>query len=146
LITAAKPFERMSVSVEGRALAKAKFQKLASGKKHLLRLGEGVIVAGRVVKAAKGVAQTGVGLVSVDRGIEALTGDYEIGTDDEGHFAFPNIPPGREYFIYTLMEDAKHNGGVVGVRKLTAGRDGETTAVGDLVKKKNGRRPGTAGS
>ena len=94
MITAAKPFERMSVSVEGRALAKAKFQKLASGKKHLLRLGEGVIVAGRVVNAGKGVAQTSVGLVSVDRGIEAFTG-YEIGTDDEGHFAFPNIPPGR---------------------------------------------------
>ena len=31
------------------------------------------------------------------------------------------------------MKDAKHNGGVVGVRKLTAGCDGETTAVGDLV-------------
>jgi len=133
LITAKKPFDRMSVSVEGRGLAKGKFQKLASGKPHELRLDEGVTVVGRIMNGTTGIARTTVGLVSVDRGMEGVTGNYEIGTDDEGRFAFPTIPPGREYFIYTLMKDAKQNGGVAGVRKFRAGRDGETTRVGDLV-------------
>ena len=133
LITAAKAFDRMSVSVEGRALAKGKFPKLASGKKHVLKLGEGATVAGRVVNGTTAVARTGVGLVSVDRGMEGFTGDYEIGTDEEGRFVFTTIPPGREYYIYTLMKDAKRNGGVAGARKFTAGRDGETTMLGDLT-------------
>lgn len=133
LITAKKPFDRMSVSVEGRALAKGKFLKLASGKQHVLRLGEGVTVTGRVVKGNKGVVRATVGLVSVDRGMEGFTGDFEIGTDEEGRFSFSTIPPGREYFIYTLMKDALRNGGVAEVRKFTAGRDGEMTKVGHLV-------------
>src|SRR5258708_40325251 len=62
-----------------------------------------------------------------------FTGDFEIGTSEEGRFAFPTIPPGREYFVYTMMKDAKRNGGVAPVRKLMAGRDGEMTAAGDLA-------------
>jgi hypothetical protein len=123
----------MTVSVEARALAKGKFPKLASGTNHLLRLGEGVMVTGRVMNGAIGVGRTGVGLVSADRGIDGFTGDYEIGTTDEGRFAFPTIPPGRQYLIYTLMKDASRNGGVAPARKFTAGKDGDTTTVGDLV-------------
>jgi hypothetical protein len=133
ILTAKKPFDRMTVSVEARGLAKGKFQKLASGTEHVLRLGAGVTVAGRVVKGGKGVVRTTVGLVSVARTIEDFTGDYDIGTDDEGHFAFPTIPPGREYYVYTLMKDAQQNGGVASVRKIKAGKDGEITSVGDLV-------------
>ena len=133
VITAKKPFDRMSVSVEARALAKGKFLRLACGQQHVLRLGEGVTVAGRVMSGGTGVARTSVGLVSVDRGMEGFTGDYEIGTNDEGRFAFPTIPPARDYFIYTLMKDAKRNGGVASVKKLTAGRDGETTMAGELA-------------
>ena len=133
VITARKPFDRMSISVEARAFAKAKFLKLACGQDHVLRLGEGATVAGRLVRSGKGVARTKIGLVSVDRSIEGFTGDYEIGSDDEGRFAFPTIPPGREYFVYTLMKDAATNGGVASVRKIKAGRDGETTAMGDLA-------------
>jgi hypothetical protein len=133
VLTAKKPFDRMTVSVEARALAKGKFSNLASGTNHLLRLGEGVMVTGRVMNGAIGVGRTGVGLVSSDRGIDGFIGDYEIGTTDEGRFAFPTIPPGRQYLIYTLMKDASRNGGVATVRKFTAGKDGDTTAVGDLV-------------
>ena len=31
------------------------------------------------------------------------------------------------------MKDASRNGGVASARKFTAGKDGDTTAVGDLV-------------
>ena len=65
--------------------------------------------------------------------MDGFTGDFEIGTNEEGRFAFPTIPPGREYFIYTLMKAAKINGGVAPVQTLRAGRDGETTAAGDLT-------------
>lgn len=133
VITAKKPFDRMSVSVEARAFAKAKFLKLAYGQEHVLRLGEGATIAGRIVRGDQGVARTRIGLVSVDRRIEAFTGDYEIGTDEDGRFGFQTIPPGREYYVYTFMKDAATNGGVASVRKIRAGRDGETTAIGNLV-------------
>jgi hypothetical protein len=133
VLTAKKPFDHMSVSVEARGLAKGKFLKLASGQGHELRLGEGAVIAGRVLSGGKGVARTSVGLVSVDRSMEAFTGDFEIGTSTEGRFAFLTIPPGRDYFIYTMMKDAKQNGGVAAIRKARAGRDGETSAVGDLI-------------
>ena len=133
VITSRKPFDRMSVSVEARAFAKGKFAKLSSGEKHVLQLGEGATVAGRLVKNGKGLARTSVGLVSVDRGPEGFTGDFEIGTTEDGRFAFPTIPPGREYFIYSMMKDAQKNGGVVPARKISVGKDGETTRVGDLL-------------
>src|SRR5262249_39188001 len=59
--------------------------------------------------------------------------DYEIGTKEDGRFAFPTIPPGREYFIYSMMKDAQRNGGVVPARKISVGKDGETTQAGDFV-------------
>jgi hypothetical protein len=133
VITAKKPFDRMSVTLDARGLAKGKFAKLASGQEHVLRLAEGATVTGQVMNGNGTVAHTSVGLVSVDRTMENFTGDYEIGTDEKGWFAFPTIPPGREYYVYTLMKDAKRNGGVAAIKKFTAGADGETTKLGDLA-------------
>jgi hypothetical protein len=133
VLTARKPFDRMTVAVEARAFAKGKFMKLTSGELHHLRLGEGATVAGRIMHDGRAVPGTSAGLVSVDRSPEGGVGDFEIGTDEDGRFAFPTIPPGRQYFIYTMMRDAKASGGVVPVRKIVAGKDRETTKVGDLI-------------
>ena len=108
----------------------------------MLRLGQGVTVAGRVVKNGKGLARTSVGLVSVDRTPEGFTGDYEIGTTEDGRFAFPTIPPEREYFIYSMMKDAQRNGGVVPAQNIRLGKDGETTRAGDLIVERSFRIAG----
>src|SRR5262249_36554795 len=79
VLTAKKPFDRMSVTVEARGMAKGKFPKLSSGQEHAFRLAEGATVSGQVLDGTRGVARTSVGLVSVDRGMENFTGDYEIG-------------------------------------------------------------------
>ena len=131
LLTARRAFELMDVSVEARALAKRKFQRLASGTPHTLRLMEGTAVTGRVVRDGRPLPHATVGLVSVDRS-ESFTGEYEIASNEEGRFAFPNIPPGQKYYVYTRMSDARANGGVAPVQEFRADDDKTTTSVGDL--------------
>jgi len=99
ILTARRAFDTMSVTVEARALAKRKFLQLASGRPHTLRLMEGTAVTGRVIRDGHALPHVTVGLVSVDRYSEGFTGEYEIASNGEGHFAFPNIPPSQMYFI-----------------------------------------------
>ena len=106
----------MSVTVEGRALAKRKFQTLDSGRPHELRLTDGAAVTGRLVREGKPVGGASVGLVSVARVIEEFTGEYEIATTKDGRFLLPNVPPEIDYFLYSRMTDAKSSGGVARVK------------------------------
>ena len=71
-------------------------------------------------------------MVSVDRGVENFTGNFDIGTDSEGRFAFMNLPPNTDYFIYGLM-DSLHRYGAIPIRNFHAGADGTTFDAGDLI-------------
>ena len=73
-----------------------------------------------------------VGIVSVDRGMENFTGNFEIGTGSDGKFEFMNLPPDVDYYVYGLMKTLKAYGAIP-ITRLHAGADGETTGTGDLV-------------
>ncbi|MDB6019134.1 MAG: hypothetical protein JWR19_3623 [Pedosphaera sp.] len=133
IITALNPFESMDVRVEARAFANKTFTQLASGmQRHDLIMTEGVTVSGRVMLNGQALKNVSVGIVSVDRGMENFTGNFEIGTDASGHFAFMNLPPKVDYYVYGLMNSLKPYGAIP-IVKLHTGSDGETTEVGDLV-------------
>jgi hypothetical protein len=133
VITAQKSYASMDVKVSARALANRTFSELVCGtNRHQLTLLEGATVAGRVLFEGKPLPGIEVGMVSVDRGMENFTGNFDIGTDAHGRFAFVNLPPNVDYFVYGLMKALKPYGAIP-VKKLRAGADGETIDVGDLA-------------
>ncbi|MEO5801947.1 MAG: M56 family metallopeptidase, partial [Verrucomicrobiota bacterium] len=133
LIASKNPFESMDVKVEARTFANKTFTQLAGGTAaHKLVLTEGATIAGRVLLKGKPLPNVSVGIVSVDRGMENFTGYFEIGTTTNGQFAFVNLPPNVDYFVYGIMNTIKPYG-AIGVTKVRSGKDGETSDVGDLM-------------
>jgi hypothetical protein len=133
LLSAREPFQSLDVRVEARTFANKQLDNLASGTvRHKLTLTEGVTVKGRVVWQDKPLAGVSVGMVSVDRGVENFTGNFDIGTDSEGRFAFVNLPPNVDYFIYGLMDTLRRYGAIP-TRKIHAGEDGAIVDAGDLA-------------
>lgn len=133
LLTALDPFVSLDVRVEARTFANKTFSNLPSGTAHhTLKMTEGVTVKGRVLSQRKPLAGVSVGMVSVDRGVENFTGNFEIGTDSDGQFAFMNLPANVDYQIYGLMNTLRTNG-TIPIRNVHAGADGTTVDAGDLL-------------
>lgn len=132
IITSKDPFLSLDVKVQARTFANKTFSSLPSGtKRHDLTLTEGATVTGRVLFNGKPLKNVSVGLVSVDRGMENYTGNFEIGTTKDGQFAFVNLPPNVDYYVYGIMNTIKLYG-AIGVVKVRSGKDGDTADVGDL--------------
>ena len=132
LLSAREPFASLDVRVEAQTFANKQFNNLASGPvPHKLTLTEGVTVKGRVVWQDKPLAGVSIGMVSVDRGVENYTGNFDVGTDSEGRFALVNLPPNIDYFIYGLM-DTLHKYGAIPIRKIHTGEDGAIVDAGEL--------------
>jgi protocatechuate 3,4-dioxygenase beta subunit len=131
-MTADRPFSVMSVEVEARGYARMHHNDLASTSAHDLKLIEGVTVKGRLMRGSLPVPGATVGLVSEDRQIENFTGSFTIGTDAEGYFLFPNLPPSRTYLVYSKMNEAARLGGVAPAKSFIAGANKTTTNLGDL--------------
>jgi hypothetical protein len=121
----------MTVSVEARGFAKRKFFKLAGGQTHELKLTEGASVVGRVVMNGQPLKNVMVGLVSVDRS-ESFTGDFTVGTNDEGRFLFVNIPPYQTYYVYGIMDSVREYGAIP-IKKIRVSADGSSKDAGELT-------------
>lgn len=133
LLSALEPFQGLDVRVEAGTFAKRQFSNLASGtNRHQLTLTEGVTVKGRVVRQGKPLAGISVGVVSADRGVENFTGNFDIGTDTDGRFAFVNLPPNVDYYIYGLMKSLQSYGAIP-IRRIHVGADGTILDAGDLM-------------
>jgi len=129
-IGAEKQFDWMTVKVETPGFARRTFFQLSSEKVHDLKMTEGAIVSGRVVKDGKPVAGVAVGLVSVDRS-ENFTGNYDTFSDAEGQFHFFNVPPYHMYYAYSLM-DRSLGEYVAPATKVRVTADGTHKEIGDL--------------
>ena len=133
LITAKKPFEMMSVQVTARTFAPGSFNKLASSAtRHELVMTEGAALTGRVLLDGKPLAGVSVGVSAVDRTAGNYHGHFEVGTSTNGDFAFVNLPPDVDFYIYGIMGTMKNFGAVV-PRQIHTGKDGETADAGDLI-------------
>jgi hypothetical protein len=126
-----KKFDWMSIRVEAPGFARKKFFRLNSEKEHDLKLTEGAIVTGRLTKDGKPVKGIGVGLVSVDRS-DNFSGNYDTHTNEDGRFAFLNVPPFQMYYVYSLMDSGKHDNLIAPLRRVRVTGDGTTKDLGDL--------------
>ncbi len=132
VITSQKPFDMMDVSVEARGFAHKGFSKLSSGAMNELKLTEGATVTGRVLLNNKPLKDVTIGISGVDRQSGVYVGHFEVGTAGSGTFAFVNVPPDTDFYIYGLMSSLK-NYGAISLQKFHSGKDGETTDIGELA-------------
>jgi hypothetical protein len=132
LITADKPFDALALKVEARLFARRTFLHVASGDtRHDLKVTEGASVVGRVLKDGRPLGGVAIGLVSVQRNVEVFTGEYVIGTMDDGAFLFVNVPPEMEYHVYGEMDSLAPHGAIPSTKLRTRG-DGTTADAGEL--------------
>ena len=126
-----EPFEAVGVDVVGRALAKGIFPRLASGDGvHELKLNEGVSVLGRLTKEGKPLAGVEVGIAGAERNSETYVGNYSVATDEEGRFAFMNLPTRKPYFVYGVMKSLKEEGALE-AKLVRTDDEGSTVDTGE---------------
>ena len=70
-------------------------------------------------------------MVQINRNVEGYLGHFEFGTDRDGRFAFANIPPMQDWYLYGLMDSLKGSGSIP-VRTVKTGAHGSTLDVGDI--------------
>jgi hypothetical protein len=118
--------------VKASFLAPARTEPLAAGPSvHTITLGAGITVTGRVVKGGRPLPDVGMGMVQINRNVEGYLGHFEFGTDRDGRFAFANIPPMQDWYLYGLMDSLK-GAGSIPVRTAKTGAHGSTLDVGDI--------------
>ncbi len=108
------------------------------GRDHLVRMQEGVTVTGQVElkgKPAKGVV---MGLSTTNRMCGKFFNCDELATDNAGRFLMPNVPPGREFVLYSKMDSLAGQG--VTPRKVFSTGDSGTTMNLDKLMVQPGYR------
>jgi hypothetical protein len=71
-------------------------------------------------------------MVQTDRNTMSYLGHFEFATDHDGRFAFANIAPMQNWYIYGLMDSLKSSGSIP-VRSLMTQAHGSTLDLGDIV-------------
>ena len=130
LLSSAKRFDWMTVTVKAAGFAERKFFKLPSGTSYELRLTEGATVTGRVLREGQPAPDVTVGLVPVDRS-DSSTGHLEAVTGQDGRFTFFNVPPYQSCVVYGVM-DSLQKLGALRSKRTKIGADSTRKDVGDL--------------
>jgi beta-lactamase regulating signal transducer with metallopeptidase domain/uncharacterized GH25 family protein len=132
VINAEDKFDAIGVDVEAHGFAKGVFQSLATGGEiHELKLTEGATVKGRLVKEGQPLAGVDICISDDDRRAEAYAGNFSVGTDKDGRFAFINVPPDRDYVVTATMDSLGPRGFTPGAQVRTGG-DGSIADAGDV--------------
>jgi hypothetical protein len=130
LLSTKKPIEAMTVMITGRAFAPRRFSRLSSGGlRHSLTVTEGVTLKGRIVSKGLGLGGILAGVCGVDRSVQHFLGHFDVGTAEDGTFAFLNLPAEGEFYLYGLMRSMGDRGAIP-LQKVRLGKDGTTTDVG----------------
>ncbi len=117
--------------IEPRGLAKRRVW-LETGKAHLIRLKDGVMVTGRLVHDGKPVDGVSVSMNTEDRSSEVFMRGFDVATDTNGVFRLANVPAGNRYLLYTKMSEMQERGMALQPQKVQTGVDGTTVNLGDL--------------
>ncbi len=63
--------------------------------------------------------------------MENFTGEYDIGTDENGRFTFVNLPPNVQYNLYGIMNTLRPYG-TISQTQISTGADGSKADAGDI--------------
>jgi hypothetical protein len=134
-----KPGTKILVSVEARGLA-SRFAVIPAGPEHhLITMGDGAVVRGRLVEDGKPVGNAEVGLIGRPRGgygpnLLLMGNPYEevrIGTQPDGRFVITNVPIPADWNVYGKMESLAARG-ATGVVECSTKHDAEIVDIGDI--------------
>jgi hypothetical protein len=125
--------------VEARGYAPKLFNHLQTGlERHVLTIGDGATLRGRLVDNGDPVANAQMGLIPRQRGMGAelkMFGapydEMRIGTQEDGTFIFTNVPIPVEFYVYGKMESISERGATEPMESATK-IDGEDVNVGDI--------------
>jgi len=121
----------ITVTIEPRGLAKRRMW-LETGKAHLIRLKEGVTVAGRLLHKGQPVPAATVAMCTQERESSVFMRGFEVATDLEGRFSLPSIPAGTRFHLFTKMSEMQELNVALSPRGVETGSDGTTNDLGNL--------------
>lgn len=128
-----QPTDKMYFAIEGRGLAPKAFLGVPTGaERQTFRLSDGATVRGRLVQDGKPVAGAEVGIVSQERPNGAGYAEVRLGTQEDGSFAFTNVPAGDRYFVYAKMQSIAKRGAAPYLEAVTKD-DGQEIDVGPIA-------------
>jgi hypothetical protein len=114
-------------TVDGRGVA-ARWATLKSGGDYMLRMVEGVTLTGQIVRDGKPLKGVAVAASTKDRTCGVFFNCDAAATDENGHFLLLNVPPNREFVIYSTMKSLRGDGALPNMTVTT----GDSGAVQDL--------------
>ena len=117
-------------TANGRGVAK-QWVSLKPGGDYLIRMREGVKVTGTIVQDGQPLRDVTLAYVTTDRTCGKYFNGEDTASDSNGHFQMWNVPPEREFYIYSKM-DALHGSGTLPNTKFTTGASGATQDLGKL--------------
>ena len=127
-----KPAVQMFLRVSARGMAEKLFTEATGGDRKTMVVTEGAVIRGRLVQDGRPVAGAEVGLAAHSQSGGTTFPDARIGVSDDGTFAITNVPAGRVWLLYPVMESlAARNLGARPVECETKD-DGQEVDLGDI--------------
>jgi len=118
-------------TVDGRAVAK-QWATLKPGGDYLLRMMDGVTLTGQILRDGKPLNGVSVAATTSDRRAGNYLNCDVVATDENGHFLLLNVPPNREFVIYSTMKSLQGEGALPN-RTITTGDSGAVQDLGTLT-------------
>jgi hypothetical protein len=126
----AKDCDAVDLQIDAPGAARTTLTRVPlGGSRHDFVLPEGAALVGRVVRDGKPAKGINIGVASVDRSAGFFTGEFVVGTDTNGLFVFPHLPPSRDYQFFGLL-DSLRGMGALPARVVRVGKDGSRTDIG----------------
>lgn len=117
-------------TAEGRGVAK-QWVTLKPGGDYLLKLPDGVTLTGQVLRDGQPVKGASIAATTSDRICGVYFNCDAVATDSQGRFLLLNVPPNREFAVFTTMKSLNGNGALPD-KILTTGDSGTVQDLGKL--------------
>lgn len=117
-------------TAEGRGVAK-QWVTLKPGGDYLLKLPEGVTLTGQILRDEQPVKGISVSATTTERECGKYFNCDSVATDTNGHFTLMNVPPNREFVVFTSMKSLQGTGTLPN-KIITTGDSGQTQDMGRL--------------
>ena len=117
-------------TAEGHGVAK-QWVTLKPGSDYLLKLPEGVTLTGQILRGGQPIKGISVAATTTDRACGNYFNCDSVATDDNGRFMLINVPPNREFVVFTSMKSLKGKGALPD-KIITTADSGKTQDLGKL--------------